>query len=163
MGSNATPAVRIASASGSVTDRRHGFAELAKTEDVQYIVGDWLSEYNMTTRGGSKVTKPDESSEFEPSFLESIIPALPYLDERKIKVAVNAGASDTQKLHETLTGIIKEKGLSLTVAWIGGDEVLDFVKQSLGSGEEFKSLTTGKYSSVDNSALTPGIWMTTKY
>ncbi|KAK1763972.1 hypothetical protein QBC33DRAFT_613409 [Phialemonium atrogriseum] len=144
MGCNSTPVVRIASASGSVTDRRHAFAELAKTEDVQFIVGDWLSEYNMTTRGGSKVSDPTASSEFEPSFLEAIEPALPYLEQRAIKVAVNAGASDTQKLHEKLTSIIKQKGLNLTVAWIEGDEVLDSVQHSLRSGEKFRSLTTGE-------------------
>ncbi|KAJ5515012.1 hypothetical protein N7463_004564 [Penicillium fimorum] len=136
--------LRIASASGSVTDRRHGFAELAREEDLQFIVGDWMSEYNMTTRGGAKVKKNQHSSEFETSFMESIEPALDSIYTRKVKVAVNAGASDTKKLHDILVETIRDKGLSLKVAWIEGDEVSDLLQQAIKAGEEFTNLTTGQ-------------------
>ncbi|KAK1976264.1 hypothetical protein LZ30DRAFT_603827 [Colletotrichum cereale] len=135
---------RIASASGSAADRRHGLAELARDEDIQYIIGDWMSEYNMALRGGAKAEYPTDSSEFEPSFLEAIEPALEYLDARRIKVAVNAGASDTKKLHDVLLSMISEKGLKLRVAWIEGDEVIDMVQKGMKSGEGFKNLTTGE-------------------
>ena len=135
--------LRIASASGSVTDRRHGFADLAKNEDVHFIVGDWMSEYNMTTRGGSKVGSNGSSEEFETSFLEAFLPALPHLASRKIKVAVNAGASDTKKLYDIVVKEIDSRGLNINVAWIGGDEVFDIVKEAFNHGSKFKSLTTG--------------------
>ncbi|PLB50098.1 DUF1446-domain-containing protein [Aspergillus steynii IBT 23096] len=150
---NAKNTLRIASASGSVTDRRHGLAELARTENVQFIVGDWMSEYNMTTRGGAKVNSNQVSSEFETSFLESIEPALPDLTSRGIKVAVNAGASDTKKLHDALVKIIKTKGLDLKVAWIEGDEVSGVLQKAIQSGREFTSLTTGK--SLSDWGFTP--------
>lgn len=140
----ATPTLRIASASGSVTDRRHGLAELAKHEDVQFIVGDWMSEYNMTTRGGAKSTGNPLSTEFEHSFMEAIVPALEDIAARKIRIAVNAGASDTKKLLDTLTQAIQSKRLDLKVAWIEGDEVTDLFQQSFKSGNGFKNLTTGK-------------------
>jgi hypothetical protein len=140
---------RIASASGSVTDRRHGFADLAKNEDVEYIVGDWMSEYNMTTRGGGKVDSNGSSEEFETSFLEALLPALPYIESRRIKVAVNAGASDTEKLYDVVTSKIKEAGLNLRVAWVGGDEVFDVVQTARKNGQDFKSLTTGKLIQQD--------------
>ena len=132
--------LRIASASGSVTDRRYGFASLAKDDDVSFIVGDWMSEYNMTTRGGAKVNG-SLKSEFEENFLESITPALPDIAKRGIKVAVNAGGSDTKKLHDTLCELVKKLGLDLKVAWVEGDEVSDIVAKS--TSEAFKSLTTG--------------------
>lgn len=53
--------LRIASVSGSVTDWRLGLAELAHSEDVQFIVGDWMSEYNMTARGGAKAKENMQS------------------------------------------------------------------------------------------------------
>ena len=141
--------LRIASASGSVTDRRYGFASLARMEDVSFIVGDFMSEYNMTTRGGAKSKGDDSSAEYEECFLESIVPALPDLAKNVIKVAVNAGASDTKKLHDTLLAIVQEKGLDLKIAWVAGDEVSDIVKKSLKGGQPFKSLTTGKPNSKD--------------
>lgn len=102
-----------------------------------------MSEYNMALRGGAKADDPLNSAEFEPSFLEAIEPALKYLDARRIKVAVNAGASDTKKLHDVLVDMIAEKGLKLKVAWIEGDEVIDVVQKGLKSGDGFKNLTTG--------------------
>lgn len=141
-----TASLRIAAASGSVTDRRHGFAALARDEDVQYIVGDWMSEYNMTTRGGAKINSNGSSEEFETSFIEAFEPALPHLADRGIKVAVNAGASDTEKLYHTVVGMIKAAGLNLTVAWVEGDEVMDTVRKAMDIGTEFKSLTSGESS-----------------
>ncbi|GKT56009.1 DUF1446 domain-containing protein [Colletotrichum tofieldiae] len=134
---------RIASASGSAADRRHGLAELARDEDIHYIVGDWMSEYNMALRGGAKAVYPTNSSEFEPSFLEAIEPALEHLDARQIRIAVNAGASDTKKLHDILVSVISKKGLKLRVAWVEGDEVIEVIQKGLKTGEGFKNLTTG--------------------
>ena len=145
MGSINTTGIRIASASGSVTDRRDGFADLAKNESIQFIVGDWMSEYNMTTRGGAKIDSKGSSDEFEISFLEALDPALPHLQANKIKVAVNSGASDTEKLYKVVVDKIKAAGLDLQVAWVGGDEVFDMVTSSVKEGEEFKSITTGNY------------------
>ncbi|KIV99688.1 uncharacterized protein PV09_08679 [Verruconis gallopava] len=144
MGSISDQKLRIASASGSVTDRRFGFADLAKSEEIEFIVGDWMSEYNMTTRGGAKINNSGTTDEFEESFLEAIVPALPYIASRHIRVAVNAGASDTEKLHNVLVDKIKAAGLDLKVAWVGGDEVIDLVKIALKEGDDFPSLTTGK-------------------
>lgn len=146
MGSIGNLKLRIASASGSVTDRRHALADLAECEDVQYIVGDWMSEYNMTSRGGAKVDSKGYSDEFEDCFLEALLPALPHLNRRRIKVAVNAGASDTKKLHDFVVQKVQDANLNLQVAWIGGDEILDVVQEAVKNGSEFKSLTTGNWS-----------------
>jgi hypothetical protein len=140
--------LRIASASGSVTDRRYGFAALAKDDDLSFIVGDWMSEYNMTTRGGAKIKGGASTAEYEECFLESIKPALPDLAKRGIKVAVNAGGSDTQKLHDTLYKIVQELGLNLKIAWVEGDEVSEIVQKSFSSGHAFQSLTTGNLPSA---------------
>jgi hypothetical protein len=145
----ATKTLRIASASGSVTDRRAGFKELAETEDIDFIVGDWMSEYNMTTRGAAKVNSKEQSNEYESSFLEAIEPALPSLASRRIKVAVNAGASDPKKLHDYLKNKIASLGLDLKLAWIEGDEVTETVKKAIESGDELISLTTGIASIIE--------------
>ena len=40
-------ALRIGAASESVTDRRKAIEDLAANENIDIIVGDWMSEYNM--------------------------------------------------------------------------------------------------------------------
>lgn len=103
-----------------------------------------MSEMNMTVRAAGKVDSNGASDEFEKAFLEAIEPALPHLASRGIKVAVNAGASDAQKLCSVLADKIEAQGLGLRVAWIGGDEVIDLVRQDAQDGAEFRSLTTGE-------------------
>lgn len=82
---------------------------------------------------------------YEPTFLEALEPALPHIAQHKIKVAVNAGASDTQKLHGVVQKMVKGKGLDLSVAWISGDEVLPKLLEAQKKGESpFENICTGE-------------------
>lgn len=133
--------IRIAGCSGSTSDRRHAmlsFASNYPTDPVDIIIGDWMSEANMTSRGGSKFDAVGEA--YQPTFLEALIPALPYIAKYKIKVAVNAGASDTEKLFVKVEKLLEERNLGLKAAWISGDEVLPAVRRARRKGEESLSL-----------------------
>lgn len=80
---------------------------------------------------------------YEPTFLEALEPALPHIAKHRIKVAVNAGASDTKKLHHVVSKMITEKGLELSVAWISGDEVLpQLLEAKRRDGSPFENLCT---------------------
>lgn len=82
---------------------------------------------------------------YEPTFLEALEPALPHIAKYGIKVAVNAGASDTQMLHKVVTKLIAAKGLDLSVAWISGDEVLPQLLEAQKRGESpFENICTGQ-------------------
>lgn len=82
---------------------------------------------------------------YEPTFLEALEPALPHIAKHGIKVAVNAGASDTKKLHEVVVNMVAAKGLSLSVAWISGDEVLPQIMDAQKRGEShFENICTGQ-------------------
>ena len=77
--------------------------------------------------------------------MANLTPALPVLAEKGIKLAVNAGASDTEMLAKEVEKAIKEGGLEgkLKVAWIQGDEVLDVVNKMLKQGEKFENICFG--------------------
>jgi hypothetical protein len=88
---------------------------------------------------------PGQIDAYEPTFLEALEPALPHIAKYRIKVAVNAGASDTQKLHAVVEKMGKAKGLSLSVAWISGDEVLPKLLEAQKRGESpFENICTGE-------------------
>lgn len=58
---------------------------------------------------------------------------------------MNAGASDTQKLHDVVANMVKTKGLGLSVAWISGDEVLPQLLEAQKRGESpFENICTGE-------------------
>jgi hypothetical protein len=142
--------IRIAGASGGFTDRQRAIFSLAQC-DVDVIVGDWMSECTMSWHGAAKsaiLAKGDTSERiglFDPSFMANLTPALPLLAEKGIKLAVNAGASDTEMLAKEVEKAIKEGGLEgkLKVAWIQGDEVLDVVNKLLKQGEKFENICFG--------------------
>lgn len=97
----------------------------------------------MTLRGMDKLNGSE--SAWEPSFVESLEPALEALASSGKKLVANAGASDTRKLAQVVTKMISDKTLNLRVAWIEGDEVFDALSKLVESqgAESFKSLTTG--------------------
>ena len=77
----------------------------------------------------------DGGDAYEPTFIESLEPALVHIAKYRIKVAVNAGASDTELLHKVVTDMVKSKNLDLKVAWISGDEVLPAVQKARKEGK----------------------------
>jgi len=134
--------VRISSAVSSlnhnqnqgVYDRKRAMHDMAKFEDVDVITGDWMSECNMTLRGsdkrnqlGQKKLSAVDSKGYEPSFLEKLNPAIPWLAKKGIKVAVNAGASDVSGLAEEVKALVEKHGVSLKVGYVDGDDVTDAV------------------------------------
>jgi hypothetical protein len=148
-------AIRIAGSSGGFSDRQRAIGDLAKNCDIDCIIGDWLSECTMTLHGAQKqenekrrkagdLNEGETQGLFDPTFLVKLAPALPYLKSKNIKVAVNAGASDTGLLAQLVEDEVKKQGIDLKVGWVSGDEVTETVKRLYANGEEFPSLMNGK-------------------
>jgi hypothetical protein len=150
---SAKRAVRIAGASGGFSDRQRAISSLAQL-DIDFIVGDWLSECTMTLHGAQKTDNERLRAEgklleepvglFDPTFIDNLAPALQEIAKKGIKVAVNAGACDTELLAGQVQEEVKKQGLSLKVAYVDGDEVTDAVNRLIKQGEKFPSLTTGE-------------------
>jgi hypothetical protein len=166
-----TPALRrpvkVAGSSGGFSDRVRAIHDLAKNEDVDVIVGDWLSELTMTIHGTGKIQKQEQlkgkpltweeqldNAMFAENFMDCFEPAIEHLAKRGIKLAVNAGASDTEILAKLVKKRCEEKGFpNLKVAWVEGDDVTGAVKGLISKGEKFHSLMHNK--SLDEWGLDP--------
>lgn len=81
---------------------------------------------------------------FAENFMDCFEPAIDSLAQRGIKLAVNAGASDTEVLAKLVQQKVKDKGYNLKVAWIEGDEQTDNVRKLIKQGETFESLMHGR-------------------
>ncbi|KAJ7502536.1 DUF1446 domain protein [Mycena galericulata] len=149
-------AIRIGGASGSVIDRRLGFSQFAAAhpdDPVDVLIGDFLSEGNMTSLAARKAEgavggtfgAAAVGGAYEATFVEAITPALADIAKYGIKVVVNAGASDTQLLHKVIVDLVKAQNLSLKVAWISGDEVLPtLLERSAVDSQAFANIYTGE-------------------
>jgi len=150
--------VRIGGASGGFTDRVAAITRLASDPDIDAIVGDWLSENVMTGYGAGKARRDTlgvstgdlplaerrKTGQFASTFLQCFEPAIHKLAENGAKLAVNAGASDTELLAEICKDIVDKAGLDLKVAWVEGDDVTIPFKQMVSEGAAFKSVADGK-------------------
>lgn len=62
-----------------------------------------------------------------------------------MRIVVNAGASDTQRLRDVVVQMTHDQGLHLNVAYISGDEVLPAVRKAQREGtSRFENLCTGQ-------------------
>ncbi|KIW00531.1 uncharacterized protein PV09_07889 [Verruconis gallopava] len=147
-------AVRIAGCSGGFTDRHLALTRMASDPDVDAVCGDWLAEMTMVMHGsgkqrnlanGSKVQLSLEermkTAMYAETFLQCFEPCIEQLVKNGTKMAVNAGASDTELLAEVVVDLLKKKGAGhLKVSWISGDEVTPQVRNLIKQGEKFESL-----------------------
>ncbi|TPX10376.1 uncharacterized protein E0L32_008595 [Thyridium curvatum] len=81
-----------------MTDRPENLVELAETGDVDFIVGDWMSEYYMAIRGKMVATRAqvNQVDAFEEQFVHSIVDALPFIESRGIKISQSRGLTATK-------------------------------------------------------------------
>ena len=128
--------------------------DMAKNEDVDVIIGDWMSECNMTLRGSDKRDRLNNSEMstgstivakgYEPYFIEEVAPALEWLAKKGTKLCVNAGASDVHGLAKDVKKMIEDRGLDLKIGVVDGDDVTDQVLDLYKKGDSFLNLPANK-------------------
>jgi len=86
--------------------------------------GDWLSEMTMTVHGSGKVKNGSsvngngqpsleerkKKAMYAETFISCFEPAIPNLVKNGTKLAVNAGASDTELLAEVVVDLLEKQG-----------------------------------------------------
>lgn len=115
--------IRVANVSGFYGDRASALGEmLAGPDPIDYITGDYLAELTMLILGRDRLKDPDLG--YAKTFLRHISGHLGQIQDRGIKVVVNAGGLNPRGLAEALEKAIAEQGRSLAVGWVDGDELL---------------------------------------
>jgi hypothetical protein len=150
-------AVRIAGCSGGFTDRYLAMTRMAGDPDVDAVIGDWLAEMTMVVHGTGKsknlangsteklsLEERKKTAMYAETFLQCFEPCIDNLVKNNCKMAVNAGASDTELLAEVVQEMLKERGVNLKVSWISGDDVTTSVRSLIKKGEMFESLQKNK-------------------
>ena len=149
--------VRIAGCSGGFTDRTLALTRMAGDPSVDAVVGDWLAEMTMVVHGTGKarnltdgpktqlsLEERQKTAMYAETFLQCFDPCIDNLVKNNCKLAVNAGASDTELLAEVVQKMLRDRGADLKVSWIEGDQVTSQVRNLIKKGEKFESLMHGK-------------------
>jgi hypothetical protein len=113
--------IRIGGASGAWGDSPGALAQLLGA-GVQYLMMDYLAEVSMSLLARARLKDPNGG--FPPDAIQYLAAALPDIAAKGVKVASNAGGVNPAGAKAALEAIIKDKGLSLKVAIVEGDDVI---------------------------------------
>lgn len=115
--------VKIGCWTGFWGDTPRAMEQILSVPDIDYIVSDYLSEITMALLSRARAKDPQLG--FVPDALAVLTRALPEISRRGIKVVTNAGALNPKAFADGLQAAASEQGLSLRVAAVIGDDLLD--------------------------------------
>ncbi|MEA2942188.1 MAG: hypothetical protein QOD09_2717 [Bradyrhizobium sp.] len=118
--------IRIGSGAGYSGDRIEPAVELAEKGGIDYLVFECLGERTVALAQQARMKNPD--SGYDPLLEERMRAVLPVCAARGIKIVTNMGAANPQAAARKTAEIAKSLGLSLRVAAVVGDDVLDACK-----------------------------------
>ena len=125
--------VRIGGATASFSDTALSVPQLLDGGRLDYLVFDYLAEGSMGLFG--RMQGADPSAGYGTDFLTVHVgPHLRQIAAQGVKVVANAGGVNPAGLAAALERMIAEAGLSLTVAYVEGDDLRSQVEQLRAAG-----------------------------
>jgi hypothetical protein len=119
--------IRIGSGAGYSGDRIEPAVELAEKGEIQYLVFECLGERTVALAQQARLKDPEGG--FDPLLEERMRAVLPICAAKGIKIVTNMGAANPLAAARKTASLAKSMGLSLKVAAVVGDDVLDACKQ----------------------------------
>lgn len=126
MGSGTTKKsiVKIGGASGYWGDSAMSTPQLLSAGDLDYIVYDYLAEITMSIMARERIK--DANAGYAKDFIDAVLqPNLAEIARQGVKIISNAGGVNPEACGRAARDAIARAGLSLNVAVISGDDLLD--------------------------------------
>jgi hypothetical protein len=127
-GDSALRSIRIGSGAGYSGDRIEPAVELAEKGGIDYLVFECLGERTVALAQQARMKNPEAG--YDPLLEERMRAVLPLCAAKGIRIVTNMGAANPQAAARKTAEIAKSLGLSLKVAAVIGDDVLDACKAS---------------------------------
>jgi hypothetical protein len=133
--------IRIANAGGYWGDDLTQFQRQVELGPVDYVTLDFLAEITMSIM--QKQRARDSKSGYARDFIGQVERALPLLVDRKIKVITNAGGVNPLACRGTLMERIHQHKLSIEVAAVVGDDLMDRLGELNAQGVTLDNMEDG--------------------
>jgi hypothetical protein len=137
-----TEPLRIANCSGFYGDRLSAAREMVEGGPIDVLTGDWLAELTMLILARTRAKQPGTG--YAKSFLTQMEQVLGSCVDRRIKVVSNAGGLDPERCAEEVAAIAERLGISSTVAYVNGDDLLARLGDLVSAGVELAHFETGE-------------------
>jgi hypothetical protein len=127
-----TEPIRIANCSGFFGDRPSGALEMVQGGPIDVLTGDWLAELTMLILSRIRAKRPGQG--YARTFVAQMEQVMGTCLDRGIKVVSNAGGLDPDGCAEAVHEVAVTLGLSPTIAYIDGDDLLQRIVELAEAG-----------------------------
>jgi hypothetical protein len=134
--------LRIANCSGFYGDRLSAAREMVEGGPIDVLTGDWLAELTMLILARTQAKRPGGG--YARSFVTQVEQVMGTCLDRGIKVVSNAGGLDPAGCAEAVAEVADRLGLSPTVAYVNGDDLLPRLDDLIAAGVDLAHLDTGE-------------------
>ena len=134
--------VRIANCSGFYGDRVAAATEMVEGGPIDFLTGDWLAELTMLILSRTQAKRPGGG--YARTFVTQMEQVMGSCIDRGIKVVSNAGGLDPQGCAEAVAEVADKLGLSPTIAYVSGDNLVDRLEEMYEAGERLHHFETGE-------------------
>jgi hypothetical protein len=124
--------IRIANCSGFFGDRPSGALEMVEGGPIDVLTGDWLAELTMLIL--SRIRAKQARGGFARTFVAQMEQVMGTCLDRGIKVVSNAGGLDPDGCADAVHEVADRLGLSPTIAYVDGDDLMPRIAELAGSG-----------------------------
>jgi acyclic terpene utilization AtuA family protein len=136
--------LRVGNCSGFYGDRLSAMREMLDAGELDVLTGDYLAELTMLILG--KDVMKDASLGYARTFVRQAEDCLGLAVERGVRIVANAGGLNPAGLAERLREVAAGLGLSVSVAHVEGDNVIDRVDElGLCPPDRGRPLTANAY------------------
>ncbi|NOX31187.1 MAG: DUF1446 domain-containing protein [Actinobacteria bacterium] len=133
--------IRIANCSGFYGDRVGAALEMVEGGPIDVLTGDWLAELTMLILARTKAKHPGGG--YARTFVTQMEQVMGQCLDEGIKVVSNAGGLDPDHCAEAVAEVAAKLGLSPTIAFVNGDNVLPRLVELRAAGVDLIDYETG--------------------
>lgn len=134
--------IRIANCSGFFGDRLSAAREMVDGGPIDVLTGDWLAELTMLILARTRAKHPGAG--YARTFLTQMEEVMGACLDRGIKVVSNAGGLDPEACAGEVAKVATTLGLSPSIAYVDGDNLLPRLGELQLAGVDFAHLDTGE-------------------
>jgi Acyclic terpene utilisation family protein AtuA len=135
--------IRIANCSGFYGDRLSAAREMVEGGPIDVLTGDWLAELTMLILARTRASR-GAGGGYARSFVTQMEQVMGACTDRGIKVVSNAGGLDPAGCAEAVSDVADRLGLSPTVAYVDGDDLLPRLGELAAAGVDLSHIDTGE-------------------
>ena len=134
--------LRVANCSGFYGDRLSAAREMVEGGPIDVLTGDWLAELTMLILAKNRAK--DAATGFARTFVAQMEQVMGTCLDRGIKVVTNAGGLNPAGCADAVQQVADRLGLAPTIAYVGGDDLLDRLPDLRAAGIDLPNLDTGE-------------------